>query len=163
MVEWDDVAKAIGAHMQFLPEGGVNRSRVSTRKEVHIMTTKDVKFASDVREHHSSKPYFRRHCGRQSQFQRMSRLLGRYSGCVMGQYPRVRVWRGAMLCQSSCLETSCFVPTNGQLEFDDEAAGLRYRLLRLRLALRFTNEPHVEAILRDVIEQIEKRLEQLGQ
>jgi hypothetical protein len=68
-----------------------------------------------------------------------------------------------MLHQSSCLETSYFVPGSGQPELDDETTGLRYRLLRLRLALRFTNEPHVEAILRDVIEQIEKRLEQLGQ
>ena len=67
-----------------------------------------------------------------------------------------------MLRQSNCLETSSFVPLNGPQEFD-EAAGLRYRLLRLRLALRFSNEPHVEAILRDVIEQIERRLEQLGQ
>jgi len=63
-----------------------------------------------------------------------------------------------VLSQPRFSETSSGISATG-----DESAGLRYRLIRLRLALRYANEPRVEAILREVIEHIESRLEQLGQ
>jgi hypothetical protein len=44
------------------------------------------------------------------------------------------------------------------MEPEDETAGLRHRLMRLRMALRFSNDPRTEAILREVISNIEERL-----
>jgi hypothetical protein len=41
---------------------------------------------------------------------------------------------------------------------EEEAAGLRHRLMRLRLALRLSNDPRVEAIIREVIANVEERL-----
>jgi hypothetical protein len=68
----------------------------------------------------------------------------------------------AVRSQPSSLEMSHDVPTTERKEFDDEYIGLRYRLIRLRLALRYASQPRVETILREVIEHIERRLEQLG-
>ncbi len=47
----------------------------------------------------------------------------------------------------------------GAVEFEEEEIWLRHRVGRLRAALRLTKEPRVEAILRDLIIDAEKRLE----
>jgi hypothetical protein len=44
---------------------------------------------------------------------------------------------------------------------EDEAAWLRARVIRLRVALRFTKDPRVEMILREVIADAEDRLASL--
>jgi hypothetical protein len=44
------------------------------------------------------------------------------------------------------------------MELEDEAGGLLHRLMRLRVALRFANDSRAEAILREVIANIEERL-----
>jgi len=67
-----------------------------------------------------------------------------------------------MRSQSGFLERPPFAPPPGRPELEDESIGLHYRLIRLRLALRYSAQPRVEAILREVIEQIEKRLDRLG-
>jgi hypothetical protein len=45
------------------------------------------------------------------------------------------------------------------MEFEEEEIWLWHRVGRLRAALRITKEPRVEAILRDLIIDAEKRLE----
>jgi hypothetical protein len=45
------------------------------------------------------------------------------------------------------------------VEFEEEEIWVRHRVRRLRAALRITKEPRVEAILRDLIIDAEKRLE----
>ena len=47
----------------------------------------------------------------------------------------------------------------GVVEFEEEEIWLRHRVGRLRAALWLTKEPRVEAILRDLIIDAEKRLE----
>jgi hypothetical protein len=47
----------------------------------------------------------------------------------------------------------------GVVEFEEEEIWLRHRVGRLRAALRLTKEPRVEAILRDLIIDAEKRLQ----
>jgi hypothetical protein len=50
--------------------------------------------------------------------------------------------------------------TGGRVvEFEEEEIWLRHRVRRLRAALRITKEPRVEAILRDLIIDADKRLE----
>ena len=44
------------------------------------------------------------------------------------------------------------------MELEDEATWLRYRVLRLRAALRFALVPEVESILRELIADAEERL-----
>jgi hypothetical protein len=44
------------------------------------------------------------------------------------------------------------------MELEDEATWLRYRVLRLRAALRFALAPQVEIILRELIADAEDRL-----
>jgi hypothetical protein len=46
---------------------------------------------------------------------------------------------------------------------EDEVAWLRARVIRLRVALRFTKDPRVEVILREVIADAEDRLAALDQ
>jgi len=45
------------------------------------------------------------------------------------------------------------------VEFEEEEIWLRHRVGRLRAALRIAKEPRVEAILRELIIDAEKRLE----
>jgi hypothetical protein len=49
------------------------------------------------------------------------------------------------------------------VELEEEEVWLRHRMRRLRAALRITKEPRVEAILRDLIIDAEKRLELIEQ
>jgi hypothetical protein len=44
------------------------------------------------------------------------------------------------------------------MELENEATWLRYRVLRLRAALRFALAPQVESILRELIADAEERL-----
>jgi hypothetical protein len=46
---------------------------------------------------------------------------------------------------------------------EDEVPWLRARVIRLRVALRFTKDPRVEVILREVIADAEDRLAALDQ
>jgi hypothetical protein len=46
---------------------------------------------------------------------------------------------------------------------EDEASWLRARVIRLRVALRFTKDPRAETILREVIADAEDRLAALDQ
>jgi hypothetical protein len=45
-----------------------------------------------------------------------------------------------------------------EMELQDEAAWLRNRIARMRLAFRFATEPQVESILRELIADAEDRL-----
>jgi hypothetical protein len=47
------------------------------------------------------------------------------------------------------------------MDLDDEPNWLRPRIIRLRTALRFTEEPRVETILREFIADAEERLSAL--
>ncbi len=44
------------------------------------------------------------------------------------------------------------------MERPDEASWLRYRTMRLRIALRYVESPRVESILRELIADAEDRL-----
>ena len=44
------------------------------------------------------------------------------------------------------------------MELEDEATWLRYRVLRMRTALKFAIKPEVESILRGLIADAEERL-----
>ena len=66
-------------------------------------------------------------------------------------------------CRSCCVSSMMATPgaaTGGRVvEFEEEEIWLRHRVRRLRAALRITKEPRVEAILRDLIIDADKRLE----
>jgi hypothetical protein len=49
----------------------------------------------------------------------------------------------------------------GPMELDDEAELLRYRIMRMRTALRFAADERTEAILRELIAEAEARLSAL--
>jgi hypothetical protein len=44
------------------------------------------------------------------------------------------------------------------MDLENEAPWLRSRIIRLRVALRFTKEPRVETILREFVAEAEERL-----